>query len=828
MRGNPGARWGAVLIPALLASGAARAATPVDLAGIGAGEPTAPPAPAPPGPADSQPAPPPAFAALLDVGDEHTAHWALAARAAVKVSVDHDGWYEIGQPALLAAGLAPDLDPRRLALFAEGRPVPILVRGEGDGVLDAGDAVAFHGRGLNAPSADARTYWLVTTERPAPRVTWAPPAEAGAAIDWFAGAVEWRPREVYAAALFNGDESNLFGPPVGDQPVTRRLRARHARASGEPAWLEVGVQGVSEGAHEVGIWAGGARVGALALSGWERRSARLPLAVVGDEVEISLRALGGAGDRTLVDFVRLDYPRALVVDGGALAFSADAGARLAVAGFAAHDAVQVIDVTDELGAALVAAGPADRDGIVRFTAPGPGPRRLLALASDRRNPPRAVVPNRPSRWNASQRGGDLLVIGPPPLLAAMEPWRRVREGQGWTVALVEIEDVYDEFSFGAKHPGAIRSFIARAGRVWARPPRAVLLVGDATLDPRNQLGRGDFDLVPTRLLDTYPIETASDDWFTDLDGDHIADVPVGRLPVRTPGELTIVLGKLLAAPSFSSVERAAAAGPLVFVMDRNDQIYDFQAGSAAVRAVAPPPFRTIAIDRNAEVDPLARLREAMLLQPLLVGYAGHGTQDGWGGNWLSAKAVTGLEGSGPGAFWSELTCLNGFFQDVYNPSLAEALLLRPTGGAFGIWASSGLTDLEDQLPMGRAFLDNLMVRGMMVGEAARLAKAHSSSPDVRKTWILFGDPTWRLLMPAATSPDAGSAPPGPGPDAGAAPSSPDAGPLAGDAGPAISPATGCSCRAGGAGDGGLLIFSFAVWLAWRWQRHSRRATSSTK
>jgi hypothetical protein len=298
-------------------------------------------------------------------------------------------------------------------------------------------------------------------------------------------------------------------------------------------------------------------------------------------------------------------------------------------------------------------------------------------------------------------------------------------------------------------------------------------------------------------------------------------VPIGRLPVRTTSDLTIILYKLLAAPVFPSLETAAASGPLVFASDKNDEINDFRASTAAVRAVVPAPFRTIEIDR-ALPEPLAQLRAAMLQGPLLVGYAGHGSQDLWGGGWLTSASVAQLEGAGAGAFWSELTCLNGFFQDVYNPSLAEALLMRPTGGAFGVWASSGLTELEDQLPMGRAFLTNLM-EGMTVGEAARRAKARSPGRDVRRTWILFGDPTWQLLgAPASASPPGRAAPsPQPLP-------APEAAPIGGAEGQAIAPVAGCSCRAGGAAPPSLPAPLAAAWLLRRRSRHSRRATSSTK
>jgi hypothetical protein len=91
-----------------------------------------------------------------------------------------------------------------------------------------------------------------------------------------------------------------------------------------------------------------------------------------------------------------------------------------------------------------------------------------------------------------------------------------------------------------------------------------------------------------------------------------------------------------------------------------------------------------------------------------------------------------------------MTCLNGFFQDPQAESMAEALLVAP-GGAVAVWASSGLTESEAQLPIDEALV-RLLYSGTSItlGDATRAAKAAASDMDVRRTWILFGDPTTRL------------------------------------------------------------------------------------
>jgi hypothetical protein len=92
-----------------------------------------------------------------------------------------------------------------------------------------------------------------------------------------------------------------------------------------------------------------------------------------------------------------------------------------------------------------------------------------------------------------------------------------------------------------------------------------------------------------------------------------------------------------------------------------------------------------------------------------------------------------------------MTCLNGFFQNPYGETLAEALMKASGGGAIAIWTSSGLTEPDKQAVMNKELIKLLFGRdAITLGEATAKAKASISDQDIRKTWILFGDPSQRL------------------------------------------------------------------------------------
>ena len=164
----------------------------------------------------------------------------------------------------------------------------------------------------------------------------------------------------------------------------------------------------------------------------------------------------------------------------------------------------------------------------------------------------------------------------------MKPLAAAQQAEGYRVVLVDIEDVYDEYSFGHTDPWAIRNFLRDASERWQREPRFVLLVGDASLDPRNYLGFGNFDFVPTRILATQYLEAATDEWFVDFDEDGIGEMAVGRLPVRSRDQARQLVAKIVAY-------RQSDAGRLrqaLLVADENDG-FNFEWATEQIQAELP-------------------------------------------------------------------------------------------------------------------------------------------------------------------------------------------------------------------------------------------------
>jgi hypothetical protein len=404
--------------------------------------------------------------------------------------------------------------------------------------------------------------------------------------------------------------------------------------------------------------------------------------------------------------------------------------------------LRVMDITDSNNPTeLPGHIAADGNGYaITATPTDAGSRTLYAFASSQVLHPAAMQPNQPSSWNRINQGADVLLIIPQGFTDSIDALVDWRKSQGYAVSIVEIDDLYDEFSYGAHSSQALVDFLQRAKTLWKKAPRYVVLIGDASQDPRNYLGLGANDLIPTRIVNATTMEAASDDALADFDNDGIAELAIGRLPVRTMQEAAIVTRKI------ADYERGQAVEGTVIVADRNDG-FDFESASQAVEGLLPSGEARLEIFRNRMTDSSAReaIVSAINRGPRMMNYTGHGSVGLWRGNLLTNSDAARLTNRGALSVVIAMTCLNGLFNDAYTDSLGEALLKAAGGGAVAVWASSALTDAGQQAKMNQEVIRQLYgITPKTLGEAMRAAKALVPDSDVRRTWNLLGDPLTKL------------------------------------------------------------------------------------
>ena len=679
----------------------------------------------------------------------------IAAGPAVKIQVSESGWYRLTQAQLVSAGLDPAANARMLQLYVDGEEIPMLVSGDGAN-LKPTDTVEFYGLGLDTPTTDLRTYWLVNGSAPGQRISGRRNKAGSYYVPWpqspslasFSNTTERQEKLTYFGNLLNGDAENIFGQLVmqGEATIeTLSAKSLDSDASFQPE-LEIALQGVTSRSHQVQVKLNGTDVGAITFDDRKHSVTKLlfdrGLLCNGDN-QISLAAIGGNADISFVDWVRLTYARKYVADNNTLQFSVPAGRTIRVTGFTTPN-IRLVDITDpkavtEVDTKLGAEGAGYS---LNVWAKGSQTRTFLAFAENQAKSPATIAANSPSTWNAEVNAADMVIITHKDFRGAIEPLAALRSTQGLRVAIIDIEDVYDEFSYGIHTPIGLKNFLAWTASHWNSVPQFVLLVGDSSWDPRDYLGQGNNDFVPTKLIDTRYLETASDDWLVDFNGTGRPNMAIGRLPARTVGEVNLMVSKILAYEQ----ERQTGA-PLrgaVMVADGG-----FERESSQTRALLPAGLSVQTINRSTiGNDDLTRqeIIGALGQGPMLVNYFGHGSLTVWtGAGLLENDSAHGLTNTDRLSLFVMMTCLNGYAHDAYIDSLSEAALKAPEGGAMAVWASSGMTEPGPQFGMSSEFYRQIFgTQSLRLGQAIQNAKAVTLDIDVRRTWLLLGDPAMRL------------------------------------------------------------------------------------
>jgi uncharacterized repeat protein (TIGR01451 family) len=686
----------------------------------------------------------PLTALAAPVADRLNQQWKIAAQKAGKIVVTNAGWVSVKKSALVAAGFDPGTNPKTLAVFTNGEEIAIDVRDGGDNKFDANDTIEFFGTGIDTPSSGARVYFVVNDKGRGARLRQQNGPKKGSAAPASFPYTYWRKeRTVFFTALTNnGDNDNFFGAVVTSWPVTEPVTVENVDPNGGNAELELVLQGGSTNIeHIVYVQLNGQNLGTIRFRDMERLVTKLPVPqsmLVNGTNTLTFTASDDWNDISVVEALRLKYQHQYRADGGALAFTIPGGAVVSVAGFAANDALAAVDLTDPndpVRLTVTAGNAADGTRAATLVAPDGGTRTILVYAASRVVAPAQVVLNSPSTWNDNKNEADLVIVTHSSFVDAAKTLKKARDAQGLVTSVIDVQNLYDEFAFGHRGPEAIRAFFQRTKSSWKKAPRYAILMGDSSFDPRNYYGMGNVDFVPTKLVPTGYLKTASDDWFADFNDTGSPSVAIGRVAVRTLAEANGAVAKLTGGTS--------ASGKVTLVSDRTSAGVSYEIPNTTLAALVPATMTTTQIKANTNTNPNAAVLSAFGDGSVLINYTGHGSVEIWSNFFSSAQANTLANGKKL-PFVVAMNCLNGYYHDLFTDSLGEVLLRNPNGGAIGVWASSALTAPHLQSQMNAELYRHIFT--MPVGDALLKAKAAVNDLDVRRTFILFGDPTLRIAQ----------------------------------------------------------------------------------
>ena len=577
--------------------------------------------------------------------------WMLASQSALKIGINKPGWYHVKMSDLIAAGLNPNASPQNLQMFVGGIEIPIIANA---------DYVEFYALGLDTPSTDTQIYWLTAGFQSGKRITeqQAIASNSKNNSNSFLYTVERKDRTLYFSSLLNGDTENWFGSVITTQPASETLSIQHLDQNAvEQAQLEIALQGVTTNSHLVNVAFNGVVVGSINFDGMTHKTIKLSIplgALIEGNNQVALTSQT-SGDVSLVDSVRVTYAHTYVADNNSLMLR-QSMQPVKITGFSSNQ-IRAIDITNP-NQQMELTGEVEQDGNqYSISIAAAKHRNLVVMTPDRFMQPQSISANQPSVLNSGSNGSDFVIITHRDFSAGIQPLAALRQSQGYQVAVVDIEDIYDEFSYGVHTPYAVKDFLNWTYTRWQRQPQYVLLAGGGTLDPRNYTGVGYMDFVPTKLIDTGGMETAFDDWMVDFNNDGIPQMSIGRLPAFTATETTNLVNKII------GYEQSGKATTAVLVSDISDNA-DFNTPNRQIRSLIPPQMSVVNIVRGQTItDAKTALMNQLSQGQRIVNYEGHGSVNLWRGNLLTNDDVQTLANQKASPLVVTMTCLNGYFVD---------------------------------------------------------------------------------------------------------------------------------------------------------------------
>ncbi len=685
--------------------------------------------------------------------DANTHAWVIAQPGA-RIGVRRDGFYRVTKAELQAAGFNVNGDPNLWQLYRQGVEQSIIVGPNGD-------YIEFYGRAVDTVETDLAIYFLVSGPAAGKRIATkvARPISGTVTSANYAVATEIRERTGYRNQILNGEAGNIWGGAatnLGESTFNFTLTG--VDSSVAESTFEVRFQGFNFGPHSIQVKLNGQTL--APATGTDQipfaKQYTVPTSFLNEgNNALVMKAVGSSNDFCFFDSITVGYKRKQKAEQNRLKFYTDNYRLSKLEGFSSSN-IRVFDMTAEAAPVLWTNLDPFQDGATySVRMPADRGRSMFAVEDSAVMAAALVGPNDPASLKATSNAGQLVIITYKDWATQAQNWANYRIGQGFSAKVVDVNEVFDEFNFGDSSSVAIKNFLQYAKNNWQTPPSYVLLLGDASFDGRKYLSdSGYYNFVPTHMVDTVFIETGSDDYMTDFNGDGLAEIPIGRITARDGQTVTNVLAKVM---NWEQTLPTPQSRGVIFAYDCFDATnnYDFEQISVNLRNQLPGGITSTMAGRCDSTTPPATptsvLIDAINGGKYMVNYAGHGATGSWQGGFFVNSNVAQLTNSGNLSIFTMLTCFNGYFMiNNTNKSLAENLVESTNGGAVAAWASTGETTPDVQEIMATRFFNrvgqgNIIRLGDLVNDAKSVIPGGT---DVRLSWALIGDPVLKVRNPS--------------------------------------------------------------------------------
>ena len=495
------------------------------------------------------------------------------------------------------------------------------------------------------------------------------------------------------------------------------------------------------------------------------------LAEGGQEIWVTYNASNSSAEAWL-DYLELNYRRNITVGDAPLFFrdskSVGAGNVVEFQIANAGDATKVLDVSDvnntkEINAVLNGTG-------LRFKQEASELKEYVVFNTTGSFPEPAFVEEVENQNLHAINTPEFLIISHPNFMSSAQEladFHRMQDGM--SVEVVNVNDVYNEFSSGSKSATGIRNFIKM---IYDRGNtlKYVLLFGDGSYDNRNIMGSG-LNFIPTyqssNSLD--PLNSyVSDDYFVMLDaGESLSngsiDLGIGRIPASTAYQAQLVVDKIKryyepeALGDWRNVVCVIGDdGDTGIHMRQSEQIADSLNSNHGEFITDKIYFDAYAEDvtpageRYPDVN--AAINERVEKGVLILNYIGHANNSFLAHEHVLEKGdINSWSNRNQLPIFVTATCEFSRF-DADETSAGEEVLMNPNGGGIGLFSTTRVVTSGANFMLSRSFYRYIFAKDengehYRMGDVMRLAKSNLANGINKRNFSLLADPALKLSYP---------------------------------------------------------------------------------
>lgn len=746
--------------------------------------------------------------------------------------VEKSGVYKVSKSFLQQLGFNTGVDPRQIKIYGNGgRMVPLLNStaypedmaenaisfiGEEDGVFNDSDYILFYAEGVDNWSQENgthnnlyanRSYYYVTSQGGAGKRIGQmiqPDGPANATITSFDEYVYYEKDLVNIARLgrkwhgeqFNVENQQNFSFTIPDIDPSAPVNVKVSAAANSVVSTSMSVTANGQNIGSASFAQTGDHDAAEDITGG---SFEAVFNAAGSEISIGLtyNNNGVPGSNAWLDYIVLQPKRFLKGNGKQFRFRYNAAAgdvnilqyQFSNASGISH-VWDITNIYDVVG--IVNAGSATQ---FNFKAQGGTVRQYIAVVPSDYYTPLRESQSRVANQNLkgtilkNSQGQfqdlDYLIVTPSFLNAQAEKLANIHRSQNLTVKVVNLENIYQEFSSGKQDIGAIRNFIryiysnasSAEGRI-----KYVNMFGDASFDFKDRIP-SNTNIVPILHaydpnggIDNYStvVTFCSDDFFVLMDlneGPMLAndnleapDIAIGRMLVSSTAQAEEMINKVVEYKNPEAYGRwrneyvmigdDLDGGTTTFV-DTLERIYN--------DIVANRPFvnvRKVYTDSYVQEASSGGFRYPQAKEQiissinygsLVVNYLGHGGESGMASERIfESSDAQELTNKYKYPLFITATCELTRFDNPYRQTAGEFLYWNPAGGAISLVTTTRSIFVSAAYNLNESLVAKLYAFGGDVyptmAEALRQSKAEETNPNLRLV-AFIGDPALMLAVP---------------------------------------------------------------------------------